>query len=500
MTSSLSYTIDDKDLDDAALWAVIDSAEASHSSSRPRKPLTLRYPNLHSPPTPTTHPSPPPNLPTSLTRKRQLHPGAGHSPTSDPYRGRPHKISRPCSSETSECTTTSPLALVRTPVAAAAAAFASPESYLSPQIGRFGSMNEATEVSPGSYTCNFQEGNDVVRHCLNGRFPSVSLFKDYQNAAMAILEKSDFTMISGNPVIKKSGWRKISFYFNVSYEIKDRTIEYDDNRNVQRAEFVVRAYMQGGRFSDGWGSCERREKRFLKPNHDIPSTAETRAKNKACQEEGWPLGLRPLNARVGLVRNRDFNGSISFSTLLTGSPSSSTDSSSDLDTESTGSFFHDKSITLGSLIGVSSILELSRRSTRGRGAETLRDQKNSNYKSKPWLFSLCSRLTTDALSTNKNTPSLGHFLEAERRAAGTQRRNMSPTSMCGPNDFSPVRPNAGLNTLFVGGQVIAPPPPPQSNASLGADGGRRSNMELLEHGNGYGSPLLLSCLCGQYIE
>ena len=43
--------------------------------------------------------------------------------------------------------------------------------------------------------------------------------------------------------------------------------------------FVAR----GGRFSDGWGSCERREKKFSKPNHDIPSTAETRAKNRACQ-------------------------------------------------------------------------------------------------------------------------------------------------------------------------------------------------------------------------
>lgn len=40
---------------------------------------------------------------------------------------------------------------------------------------------------------------------------------------------------------------------------------------------------RGGRFSDGWGSCDRREKKFLKPNNDIPSTAETRAKNKACQ-------------------------------------------------------------------------------------------------------------------------------------------------------------------------------------------------------------------------
>lgn len=94
-----------------------------------------------------------------------------------------------------------------------------------------------------------------------------------------ILEKTDYTMISGNPFIKKSGneckeysnfnewafsiwlfqrwrnkcnilhichlgWRKISFYFNLSFEIKDKSIEFDENRNVQRAEFVVRAYMQ----------------------------------------------------------------------------------------------------------------------------------------------------------------------------------------------------------------------------------------------------------------
>lgn len=108
------------------------------------------------------------------------------------------------------------------------------------------------------------------------------------------------------------GWRKISCFFNISFEIRDKNIEFDENRNVNRAEFVVRAYMQyvscllvaihvtsyifsilsqllhcyfirGGRFSDGWGSCDRREKRFQKPNHDVPSTAETRAKNKACQ-------------------------------------------------------------------------------------------------------------------------------------------------------------------------------------------------------------------------
>ncbi|OAY41295.1 uncharacterized protein At3g17950 [Manihot esculenta] len=210
----------------------------------------------------------------------------------------------------------------------------------------------------------------------------------------------------------------------------------------------------------------------------------------ALQEDGWPLGLRPVNARVELLRNRDFNGSISFSTLLTGSPSSITDSSSDLDTESTASFFHDESITLGSLIGVSSILELSRRSTRRRTAETLRDQKNC--KSKHCFFSLCSKLSTDA--DNKNhTPSLGHFLEEERRAASIHRRDI-PVAY-GPNDFSPVLPNSNTKSLFVGDQIA-----PQSSSSMGVNERRRSNTELLEHRNGYGLPLLFTCLCGQLIE
>lgn len=52
------------------------------------------------------------------------------------------------------------------------------------------------------------------------------------------------------------------------------------------------------------------------------------------QEEGWPLGLRFLNSRIGLVRNGDISGSVSFSsTMLASSSIPSTDSSSNLDTE-----------------------------------------------------------------------------------------------------------------------------------------------------------------------
>ncbi|XP_023527603.1 uncharacterized protein At3g17950-like [Cucurbita pepo subsp. pepo] len=207
----------------------------------------------------------------------------------------------------------------------------------------------------------------------------------------------------------------------------------------------------------------------------------------AQQEDGWPLGLRLMNTRVGLAGNHDLSASVSFNTLRTHSPSSFTDSSSDLDTESTGSFYHDKSITLGSLIGVSSLLELSRRSTKGNGVEILKDKKK--YKSKPWLFSLslCIKLRPDAVSLS-SSPSLEHSLEAERRAH-------NPT-MYGPNDYSPVRPVSGTNSLFSSDQVA----PVQPFAPAITEESRRSIGELAEDGYCQGIPPLFSCLYCQLIK
>ncbi|XP_057488360.1 uncharacterized protein At3g17950-like [Actinidia eriantha] len=218
----------------------------------------------------------------------------------------------------------------------------------------------------------------------------------------------------------------------------------------------------------------------------------------AQQEEGWPLGLQPLNVRVGLVRNRDFFGSASFHTLLSGSPTSSTDSSSDLDTESTGSFFHDKSITLGSLMGVSSIVHLSRRSTRARRPETSGNKKI--YKSKAWCFSLCPRDSTDAdqsvYNNNNNiAPSLGHFLEVERRDADERRRSHSPL-LCGPDELGLVQSDAEPNSLFVDGCIA---PPPRSSPWFGSDAEGRDNRGL-EGGDGCGVPVLFSCMCGHTIH
>ena len=36
------------------------------------------------------------------------------------------------------------------------------------------------------------------------------------------------------------------------------------------ATFVVRGLLPNGRFADAWGGCDVNEKRFTKPNHDVP--------------------------------------------------------------------------------------------------------------------------------------------------------------------------------------------------------------------------------------
>ncbi|XP_030524362.1 uncharacterized protein At3g17950-like [Rhodamnia argentea] len=204
----------------------------------------------------------------------------------------------------------------------------------------------------------------------------------------------------------------------------------------------------------------------------------------AQQREGWPLGLQPVNVRVGLGRNNRGRsaGSISFNTLLTGSPTSScTDFSSDLDTESTGSFFHDRSITLGSLMGASTMLELSRRSTRIRKPEAVK----KSCKPRIWLFSLCSGVSTDVeRMDNDAAQSLGQFLAVERKAANGCRRIGQGPITYGPDEIVMAQGESGpSNSLFVDGRV-APPP----RASPGAEEG--------DGPDGYGVSLILCCACG----
>lgn len=193
MDSPINYAIDDKDLDDAALWAVIDSAAAAAASSssstvtKYSKPLSYNHSPIR--PFSITNPSPQSKLPNTPRNFNN------HHYNGEVLNQRPQKMSRSntnCVSELSE-TSTNPMAAVkhvrRTPTVTN---YSSPVMRRSPSPvteyeHRYNSpigsdCSPATTMSHGQ--CEDRDG--VVRHSLAGRFPSVSLFKEYQNAAMAV--------------------------------------------------------------------------------------------------------------------------------------------------------------------------------------------------------------------------------------------------------------------------------------------------------------------------
>ncbi|GAB2295729.1 hypothetical protein Dimus_029882 [Dionaea muscipula] len=139
------------------------------------------------------------------------------------------------------------------------------------------------------------------------------------------------------------------------------------------------------------------------------------------QEEGWPLGLQRQNVRSAeqLVRNRDISASlVSLRTIVsTVSPSTfSSPSSSDLDTESSGSFFQDRSMSLGCLIGMSTTVQVRQVSTKGNepGPTKLKGHKSIN-RSLDWLFALCMKPASDDHRRMKSNHSLGFLIEEEKR-------------------------------------------------------------------------------------
>jgi len=109
-------------------------------------------------------------------------------------------------------------------------------------------------------------------------------FSDYQRLCNRLLNDDDVQHIGGRSFRKKSAWRKLAVAFGVSCEVRERTYDRDEDGAVTRAEVLVRATAPNGRFMDGLGVCDISERKFSKPQHDIPATAMTRATNRACAD------------------------------------------------------------------------------------------------------------------------------------------------------------------------------------------------------------------------
>lgn len=134
-------------------------------------------------------------------------------------------------------------------------------------------------------------------------------FDDYQSLTKSLLDDSDYQAIADRKFPKRSAWRKLAVAFGVSFNIVERTHDRGPDGRIQRSEFIVRALAPNGRYADGWGACSAFERccprdcrrrhqhcpsaqgepcegtlHFTHAEHDIPATAETRAKNRAAAD------------------------------------------------------------------------------------------------------------------------------------------------------------------------------------------------------------------------
>lgn len=142
------------------------------------------------------------------------------------------------------------------------------------------------------------------------------------------------------------------------------------------------------------------------------------------------------------------------------SPSFSSYSSSDLETESTGSFFYDKSITLGSLMGLKSDVGVSprvvvrRQEIPSRESEAPSRQNTRPKKLRSW-WRLC-RDSDDHDCHRHINPSLEQFLEEERRTTGSNiGEGMYINIMY--DEFTAGQNFTARNLLFSEDRILPPP-------------------------------------------
>ena len=128
--------------------------------------------------------------------------------------------------------------------------------------------------------------------------------KNFNDLVEALLDKSDYQMIRTKdglqPKKKKSAWRKLARAFNISDDIVDEKVIRDECHRIISAKFIVKATLPNGRYGMGVGDCSiydkvkkddvkeptpfELRKRFNNAEHDVLTTAHTRAKSRAISD------------------------------------------------------------------------------------------------------------------------------------------------------------------------------------------------------------------------
>jgi hypothetical protein len=107
----------------------------------------------------------------------------------------------------------------------------------------------------------------------------------YQDGLHSLLDDTDWQRFGQGDTerafVKRSGWRKIATWFALNLEIRTIDVARDKDGNPIRASVITRATAPNGRYCEGEGAASLTERRFSKPEHDLPATAATRALNRA---------------------------------------------------------------------------------------------------------------------------------------------------------------------------------------------------------------------------
>lgn len=155
--------------------------------------------------------------------------------------------------------------------------------------------------------------NTTTPTTINNSFDIVNVeeaqafMENYQELVNALLVETDYQQIGDKKAKKKSAWRKLATAFNITDTIVNEEIERDENNQIVSAKYYVQATLPNGRSSIGVGACSIYDKirykgtpsrpadkdtpsnfilrgRFSNAEHDVPSTAHTRAKSRAISD------------------------------------------------------------------------------------------------------------------------------------------------------------------------------------------------------------------------
>jgi len=159
-------------------------------------------------------------------------------------------------------------------------------------------MSNATSPSPPSFDVEPVSRLEPLRP-----MPISSVTRamtEYQEGLHALLAATDWQTFLTNSgeerrFVVKSGWRKIGTWFGLDCELDAEkiSVERDERGRILRARVVARVVAPNGRKWEDVGVCAADERHFTKPEHDVVSTAATRAINRATSDL---VGMGELSA------------------------------------------------------------------------------------------------------------------------------------------------------------------------------------------------------------